>query len=142
LIGGEYLSYALGVSADGSVIVGGGHTELGEEAFRWSADNGMVGLGHLPRGYYTQALDVSGNGSIVVGKSNYKAFIWDDANGMRNLKNVLEDDYGLDLSDWKKFLAATAISDDGKIIVGWGDRLDGPNEAWIVFLSSHPHRQK
>src|ERR1017187_6758342 len=40
-------SSASGVSADGSVVVG---TIASNQAFRWTAGSGMVGLGYLPGG--------------------------------------------------------------------------------------------
>ena len=50
----------------------------------------------LGGGAYSAALDASADGSIVVGVSG-KAFIWDTHNGMRELKDVLVNDYGFDL---------------------------------------------
>jgi probable HAF family extracellular repeat protein len=60
---GDRNSYAQGVNADGSVVVGQGVTQ----AFRWTATNGMVGLGFLPGGSISTALDVSADGKVVVG---------------------------------------------------------------------------
>jgi probable HAF family extracellular repeat protein len=61
----------------------------------------MQGLGKLSGDDYAGASDVSANGSIVMGYSDQKAFIWDAGNGMRNLKTVLSNDYGLNLSGWQ-----------------------------------------
>ena len=47
LSGGAFRSTALGVSNDGSVVVGRGESSSGQEAFIWTADTGMVGLGVL-----------------------------------------------------------------------------------------------
>jgi probable HAF family extracellular repeat protein len=47
LAGGSFASSALDASADGSVVVGYGTTELGSEAFVWDAANGMRHLGDL-----------------------------------------------------------------------------------------------
>ena len=44
LPGGTFSSHASGVSADGSVVVGNGHTALGSEAFIWDAVKGMQNL--------------------------------------------------------------------------------------------------
>jgi probable HAF family extracellular repeat protein len=52
LPGGEFHSVAIGVSADGSVIVGPSDSASGYEAFRWTSDGGMVGLGDLPGGWF------------------------------------------------------------------------------------------
>jgi probable HAF family extracellular repeat protein len=49
------------VSADGSVVVGYGNSDSGFQAFRWTEDAGMVGLGDLPGGPFgSTALGVSG----------------------------------------------------------------------------------
>ena len=49
------------------------------------------------------AESVSGDGLVVVGSSHtdsgYQAFIRDTQNGMRNLRSVLVDVFGLDLTD-------------------------------------------
>ena len=43
---------AFSVSPDGSVVVGYSSSGLYPEAFRWTATDGMIGLGHLPGVYY------------------------------------------------------------------------------------------
>ena len=57
LPGGSFSSHALGISADGSVVVGRGNSssETSDpfgtyEAFRWTEAGGMVGLGDLTGG--------------------------------------------------------------------------------------------
>lgn len=61
----------LGISADGSVLVGtsGGH------AFRWTG-NTMQDLGLLPTATVSQARAVSADGLVVVGTSSGRAFRW------------------------------------------------------------------
>ena len=44
LPGGSFDSCAYGVSGDGSLVVGNGSSASGGEAFRWTADGGMVDL--------------------------------------------------------------------------------------------------
>jgi hypothetical protein len=66
LPGGEHWSSSIAVSADGSVVVGQGTSASNDEAFRWSAAGGMVGL--LP-GDYSAATGVSSDGTVVVGYS-------------------------------------------------------------------------
>lgn len=67
----------------------------------------MVGLGDLPGGvFYSEALATSADGSIIVGQSvpassSGRAFIWDEVNGMRDFKEVLTDDFGLNLTGWE-----------------------------------------
>src|SRR3972149_267880 len=76
LAGGEYKSYAYGVSGDGSVVAGYSVSDSGREVFRWTAEGGMVSLGNA----YT-AYGVSSNGSVIVGDSYFgtssrQAFRW------------------------------------------------------------------
>jgi probable HAF family extracellular repeat protein len=136
LPGGEF-SNAQGISADGRVVVGLGLSASGTEAFRWTEGSGMVGLGDLPGGNFnSEALATSADGSVVgvsrPGGSDL-AFIWDHQNGIRNLQEVLINDFGLgdSLQDWR-LLVARDISDDGRTIVGSGINPSGSVEAWRV----------
>jgi probable HAF family extracellular repeat protein len=140
ILPGAVNSYATAVSGDGSVVVGSSLTAAGTEAFRWTQPTGMVGLGELPGGGYSSiAWDVSANGSIVVGESisgpSTEAFIWDPANGICSLKQVLVNEYGLDLTGWH-LTAATGVSADGRTIVGWGGNPNGFVEGWIAHLGT------
>ena len=134
---------AIDVSADGSVIVGSSNYDSGlAEAFRWTAETGMVGLGDLPGGAFSsQALGVSADGSIVVGHgttaAGREAFIWDATNGMRNLKEVLESDFGLNLTGWT-LREPRGPSSDGLVIVGSGTNPIGQEEGWIAELQGAP----
>jgi probable HAF family extracellular repeat protein len=145
---GGITSRANKVSLDGSVVVGvaGKTNDIygSHEAFRW--ENGlMIGLGDLPGGdFYSWANDVSGNGAVVVGYSiasgrwSYsdqvnEAFIWDSKHGMRNLKTVLVNDFGLNLMGWT-LSSAEGISSDGLTIVGNGINPDGYIEGWVVTI--------
>jgi probable HAF family extracellular repeat protein len=133
LNGGNFHSEARAVSGDGSTVVGWGTSASGQEAFRWTAEEGMTGLGSLPGdGFSSKALGVSADGSIVVGTSNYKAFIWDVDNGMRDLLEILLNDCGLDLTGWT-LNEAWDVSDDGLRIVGNGHHL-GSQEAFLARL--------
>jgi probable HAF family extracellular repeat protein len=71
LPGGNFYSFAMDISADGSVVVGGSESGAGSEVFRWTNAEGMVGLGNLPGGDNSYALGVSGDGSVVVGSAGY-----------------------------------------------------------------------
>jgi hypothetical protein len=107
-------------------------------------------LGDLPGGDFgSDAMAVSADGSIVLGQSralpvehigpsgvgDYKAFVWDAAHGMRDLQEVLMNEYGLAnaLAGWQ-LIRATDISNDGLSIVGSGFNLSGDIEAWLVRL--------
>jgi len=140
----DQTSRAYGVSVDGNVVVGWSSSPNGTynyraEAFRWTAADGMQGLGDLPGGPFDSwAQAVSGDGSVIVGTSltdspYNQAFIWDAGSGMRHLKTVLETDYGLDLAGWE-LEYATAISPDGQAIVGFGYNPGGWREAWLAVV--------
>jgi uncharacterized membrane protein len=43
LLGGQVVSIARGISADGSTVVGASNSALGREAHRWTTQGGMVG---------------------------------------------------------------------------------------------------
>src|SRR5262245_31107084 len=47
LPGGDFFNLAEAVSADGSTVVGFSSSNSGNQAFRWTASAGMVGLGGL-----------------------------------------------------------------------------------------------
>ena len=112
-------STAYAASADGSVVVG----VSGDKAFRWTESDGPLSLGA------GVAYDVSSDGNIVVGESDGEAFIWDPINGMRRLKDVLVSEFGLDL-DGCQLENASAVSDDGSAIVGWGSHPDVDDYYW------------
>jgi probable HAF family extracellular repeat protein len=114
LPGGAFESFARHVSADGSVVVGQGHSALGEEAFRWTSGTGMVGLGDLSGGDFDSfAFGVSGDGSVVVGEgtsaSGDEAFRWTLGTGMVGLG---------DLPGGVFDSFAIGASDDGSVVVG------------------------
>ena len=98
----------------------------------------MTGLGYLPGGgFQSKAMGVSADGSVVVGGSDSasgsEAFIWDTANGMQNLKYLLENNCGLDLTGWA-LRGARNISANGLTIVGRGTNPDGFSEGWIATI--------
>jgi probable HAF family extracellular repeat protein len=148
LPGGPHYGQASDVSADGSVVVGGSKTGPGFDdthAFRWTAGSGMVDLGLMPgHGSWASppisvANAVSADGSIVVGSASSptsnEAFIWDEANGMRQVDQILIA-LGLDLGDWT-LITATGVSADGLTITGWGSPGgigSGTYEAWIAVI--------
>ena len=99
-------------------------------------------LGALPGGDNAGIANViSQNGKIIAGnasigeykKKEWRPFIWDEKNGMRNLQKLAIEEFGLELEDWD-LRSATAISKDGSTIGGWGYDPSGQPEPWIMTL--------
>lgn len=105
-------SSAWALSGDGKVAAGlywaGNDTWLAH-AMRWTAASGMVDLGSS--GYSSRINAANRDGSVLVGWDehpeyrNWRATVWVDG-----VRTTLED------SDW--FTEATAVSADGRIVVG------------------------
>lgn len=142
LDGVRELSVASAVSQDGSVVVGYSSTDhlSFTEAFRWTESEGMQSLGVLAGVNGMTATAVSGDGSVIIGHTEHSfdlldghgAFIWDEATGLRYLRDVLID-YGIDMTGWQ-LNSARDISTDGLTIVGEGINPNGDREGWIVRL--------
>ncbi|MEZ4282160.1 MAG: pentapeptide repeat-containing protein [Myxococcota bacterium] len=127
LPGGLDRSNAYDVSADGSTIVGYGHSSSGPEAFRWNASVGMVGLGDLPGGTFSsEALAVSDDGTTIVGSSESgvgrEAFIWSPSTGMQSLAAIPTG-----------FVRTYAreISSDGSMVLGHAIDSLNQTSSWI-----------
>jgi probable HAF family extracellular repeat protein len=122
-------SVALGVSADGAVVVG----SSGGRAFRWTASGGMQDLGTLGGGW-SVALGVSADGAVVVGSAQNaawreRAFRWTASGGMEDLNTT----YASLLTNGSVLVLARAISPDGRYIVGWGrNAATGRDEAFLL----------
>jgi Bacterial Ig-like domain (group 3) len=74
--------------------------------------------------------------SVLMADTTSTAFIWNQAtNETENLQDVLTASFGLGsaLSGWK-LTEATAVTPDGKTIVGIGNDPQGRLESWIVHL--------
>jgi hypothetical protein len=117
-------SRALGVNANGTVIIGTATIGGVTHAVRWSGPSDAakdLGMG--------SAADVSADGSVVVGESGGVAAVW-SSQGLSTLDSLLGDTS--DLAGWS-LGAATAVSDDGKVIVGRGVH-NGAGESFVVHL--------
>jgi probable HAF family extracellular repeat protein len=117
----SFQSYATDVSDNGTVV--GMSTSSvwdvlngswGSEAFRWTAQTGMVGLGDFPGGFFRSfATGVSSDGSVVVGRGsiegNNEAFRWTSTAGMVGLGAIHATIVDSD---------ASGVSADGSVVVG------------------------
>jgi uncharacterized membrane protein len=144
LPGGPHYAQIFAASADGTAFVGTSCSNLAplagaSEPCRWKNDV-PLSLGLLPGGSPTgAALSSNHDGSVVVGHGTgplgaVQAFVWDGAQGMRELATVLTVDHGLDLSGWT-LTSARAMTPDGLTIVGYGTNPAGNQEGWIARLA-------
>jgi probable HAF family extracellular repeat protein len=125
LAGGAYLTNGRDVSADGSIVVGGGVSAEGYEAFRWMSATGMVGLGKLEGANFgTHGQATSADGSVIVGWAfltstapfSTRAFRWTPDTGLVPLDESL----GAFINT-----RAMDVSADGSVSVGFGETSRG-----------------
>ena len=116
-------SVALGVSDNGSIIVGQAQGNAGFEAMYWNATDGMVGIGDLRGpGFDTNSLAraVSSDGSTIAGQGfsddGMEAFRWTSGGGMVGLGDLTGGTYAS---------MATSISGNGNVIAGHGQSANG-----------------
>ena len=113
-LGENGTSVANNISADGTTVVGSSKNTAGkQEAFMWTEDGDMVGLGYGSSDYVvSNAAAVSGDGSVIVGMGLEselfpltEAFLWTDELGMVSLLDYLTDarcrHYRLGSSLWR-----------------------------------------
>jgi uncharacterized membrane protein len=132
-------SRALGVSSDGNWIVGDTDSPasaISDEAFRYHPSIGMHGLGFIAGGYpYSSAVDVSDDGSVVVGTGSHdpainvprKGFRWVATGPTTGVLTAIDHLPGFPRA------YTTACSRDGSVVVGAADSLN-PNftpAGWI-----------
>jgi uncharacterized membrane protein len=105
---------ASAVSADGTHIAGFSRSATGYHGYLWSTTAGFerTSLG-LPGGQGSYARDISADGTVVVGRTEYSAnlmrgWVWSAATGYTILPNLPERDT----------LSPNAISGDGTTVVG------------------------
>lgn len=136
LDGGYDYSIAHAISADGSTVVGVGHTSggigaSGTKAFRYYFNDEenkyiMESLGELNQGEASMAYGVSADGSVIVGYSGFRGFRWEDGS-MIPLEPLQE-------SGFQESIAYD-VSGDGSVVVGYSynDQIATGQEA--VFWS-------
>jgi uncharacterized membrane protein len=133
-------SIAMGISADGTTLVGHRSTSASfwAKAIKWSEGSGLVELLPLPGDVESEALDTTADGSVVVGSSfgltgPQSATIWDEQNVAWDLQQLLAEQYGLHLAGWQ-LQTCTAITPDGMTIVGNGLNPQGQQEGWVISI--------
>lgn len=119
---GSTTAAAIGVSSDGSVVVGDctfpGNFKRG---FRWTASQGMQDLGVLPGADSATANAVSADGLVVVGVSSAssggfsRAFRWTAKEGLQDLGTL----------PGGTFSNAYGVSADGLVVVGISNTSSG-----------------
>lgn len=138
-----------GSNGNGSILVGSadGSTNATSGAFVIRDTNQFELLGLLPTQEFPVtggALDVTEDGSTIVGFQRegfggfqtFEATIWTETTGYVGLKSYLNE-RGADIPAEFTLAAAQSISDDGRVICGWGyEELFIFQEAWVVVLPS------
>ncbi len=138
---------ALGVSADGSTVVGYFKTRIPpdserNDAFYWRGSELVRLNDQLGDDRFYVARAVSGDGSVIVGDGiadgRYGPAVWDKTHGVRLLVDLLSEEYGIQLGD---FVVGNikAITPDGWTVIGEGARRINGNwfegqRAWIAHL--------
>jgi uncharacterized membrane protein len=114
---GDTASFPTDVSADGRVVVGTtgpSGSQNGRQPCRWTEQTGMVKLGRLNDGQFSEATAVTGDGSTVIGYGYYsnisEAYRWTAGSGMASLQK---------LTPSQPVSVATGISADGSVLVGY-----------------------
>ena len=110
---GEDANVATAVSSDGNVVVG--YTDqfsVLNQPFRWTKSGGLMKLGLVAGTKQAQATDVSGDGRVIVGRSEchdcgpITGFIWTEETGYT------------EITDESRHIIPDAVTGDGSVIVG------------------------
>lgn len=134
----EWLSWSIEVlSDDGHVFAGSAYVDntTVKPAFIWK-DGTFSEFPKLPGADYNGISGISADGTVMVGLSGtnlvQRAFIWDEAAGMRT---VLSETVarGLELPVDLEITDVDFLSDDGTILVGWVYGVTTPS-FWRVTL--------
>ena len=141
LPGGDFESMAQCVSSDGMIVVGTAKTENGDQAFRWTEEEGIISLGNLPDSSLNQswANNISDNGRVIVGSGDpgeswntHQGFVWTGETGMILIGSL----------DGSERYEAFAASADGSVITGDGGQqtFRWTEEIGCVGLGTLPGR--
>jgi probable HAF family extracellular repeat protein len=141
LPGGLFYALGMAISDDGAVAAGWGISDIGIEAFRWTAATGLQSLD--PAGslqFSSVAHGISGDGTLIAGAAVQAggAALWDSVHGFRAVAGLLAS-HGVDLGGWVLHEAAaverTALA---VTVVGYGTNPAGKTEAWRARLPAEP----
>jgi probable HAF family extracellular repeat protein len=125
-----WYSWTFGISGDGRTVVGESASEFAGpgmfEAFRWTRTEGIVGIArHFGR--ESRAYAASYDGSVIVGYTDTlegrAAFRWTAETGMV-LLSPPAGGYRIPSA------AATGVSADGTVVVGWARKTKSRDEAF------------
>ncbi|MCC6235491.1 MAG: hypothetical protein IT580_22835 [Verrucomicrobiales bacterium] len=127
------------LSPDGQIVVG----YDGTSPWRWTVRSGKWDLIPVPEDHRTVVLGGIADGATLVGQdisgigalSRSAAVLWRDGRGWRDMRKELKAG-GINTSGWQ-FERCSAISSDGKVLIGTGQRsFSESNEVlgWIAIL--------
>jgi len=131
-LGGNDLFSATDINNNG-VVVGSAGTTGPRHAYTYTESGGMVDLGALLPGYFSEALAINDSGLVVgsgASPNGVRALLWSEATGAVDLNTLLLNSSNLFL------VAATAVSENG-FIAGYGiSSLDGQEHAFLLTPDS------
>ena len=149
---GQLFNDAVDVSYDGSRIAGNSHSRgaMGNIVYQpyvWDLGTGTTLLGILPGMESASAMEISGNGQVVVGAaynpSGSKAFRWSAQNGLQSVQQWLAA-YGVDLPENVALTTAATTNFDGSVLAGatsrgdiWLARVKGPAGGFLLDLAGY-----
>lgn len=131
----DLFSIGEGISRDGTAVVGSSRNASGfQEAFLWTRERGMIGLGDLPGAEFSSsARVVSADGSVVSGLGRIglednivstRAFRWTESTSITDLGSI---------PPTNGFSNPWGMSGDGRYIIG---TAQGPN-GFEAFIYDH-----
>lgn len=133
-------SFATAVSADGSFIAGTATLpDTGYRAIRWDSKGNALDLGVPPGAQMSNSYGISGDGSVVVGdclltNGSFSAFVWTESTGIMYLTDFLLAN-GIGSAGWDALTSASAISRNGRVIVGLG-QYQGCQTSFVADLGA------
>ncbi|MFG0284546.1 MAG: PEP-CTERM sorting domain-containing protein [Phycisphaerales bacterium JB039] len=130
-------SFVAASSRDGAVLVGTRQPSHEYFAFRWTETGARFFASS-----FSMANAVTADGEVVAGIDDFHirlgdAYLWDEARGMRLVRDLLVNEYGLDLTGWTLW-SVTGVSADGQVVVGRGENPAGAFEGWVARLGDGP----